>query len=135
MRAYRLARLAEVLYAAIQGGVAYYISRRLSAVGHPLPPSALVVAWTPVAVALVLAVVLRPSTRWVWWPAAAFALYVIVDGVVALIRIANLPIGTWPSNAWLGFWMIGLRLLTQVLVVGAAFLALRRRSAAISAAG
>ena len=135
MRAFRIARLAEVIYAAIQGGTVYYISQRLSVIGHPLPRSVILLgAGAPVAVALFLAVVLRPRARWVWWPAAAFAVYVIVDGAAALIRIVNLPSSAWPSNAWLGFVAIGLRLLTQAVVVGAAFVVLRRPSIAASPA-
>ena len=90
MRAYRLARAAEIVYAAIQGGLAYYISHALSTVGHPLSPRAPIVAWTPVAAALVLAVVLRPHAWWAWWAAAVLGLYVIGDSAVAAIRLANL---------------------------------------------
>jgi hypothetical protein len=130
----RLARLSEIVYAAIHGCLVYYILTRLSAVGHPPSQRTLILAWAPVAVALALAGVLGRPGRWVWWLATAFALYVVVDSAVAIFRIANLPTSTWPSNAWLAFSMIGLRLITQMLVAGAAVHALHQRSIAASPA-
>jgi|SRR6185437_2773444 hypothetical protein len=136
MKPYRLARWAEVVYAAIQGAVAYYVSHLLRASNHPLPPRTLLLAgWIPVTVALVLAVLLRPRSRWVWWPAGAFALYVLVASVVAVTRVARIPSHLWPSHAWLGFAMIGVRLLMQALVVNAAFLTLRRQAVRVSPVG
>lgn len=135
-RIYRVARSAEVAYAAIQGGMAYYISLRLDGIGHPLPRSIfLLAAGVPVAVALTLAIVLRPSVRWAWWPAVALALYVIVDAAATLVRVADLPARSWPSNAWVGFAAIGARFFAQLLVVGAAVVVLWRPSLAASPPG
>lgn len=135
MRAHHLARLAEVVYAATQGATAYYVSRGLAVAGHRFPLRVfLLAAAAPVAVALVLAVMLRTRAQWVWWPAVAFALYVFVDGAYALIRVAHLPVSTRPPDGWLGFVAIGLRLLTQVVVVCGALLTLRQPSIVASPA-
>lgn len=116
--------------------MAYYISLRLDGIGHPLPRSIfLLAAGVPVAVALTLAIVLRPSVRWAWWPAVALALYVIVDAAATLVRVADLPARSWPSNAWVGFAAIGARFFAQLLVVGAAVVVLWRPSLAASPPG
>jgi hypothetical protein len=86
---HRVARSAELVYAAIQGGMAYYISLRLDVIGHPMPRSILLLAaGVPVAAALVLAIVLCPGVRWAWWPSgwqarSGFAIIVPGEPVLA----------------------------------------------------
>jgi hypothetical protein len=134
----RSAALAELVTAVTQSVAAYVALAALAALGRQLPPWVAALAWSQAVLVLLVAIALwhqpHPS-RFIWMTAAALAAISVVDVLWSARRLIAVQ---WPPGLLprLMVSVVGLKLLSQLVVLGLALLAARdRRVAAIIGAG